>query len=82
MPSLIYYCGGLFVDHGYVPFQDVDKLFIAIMAMMMGAMASGQAQQFGPDIGKAKQAAAKIFGITDIPSEINAVVQEGEQRNH
>lgn len=38
--------------------------------MMFGAMAAGQAQQFGPDLGKAKTAASKIFGIMDIPSEI------------
>lgn len=50
-----------------------DEVFVAIFAMMFGAMAAGQAQQFGPDLGKAKQAAAKIFGIMDIPSEINAV---------
>lgn len=40
--------------------------------MMFGAMAAGQAQQFGPDLGKAKQAAQKIFGIMDVPTEINA----------
>lgn len=40
---------------------------------MFGAMAAGQAQQFGPDLGKAKTAAAKIFGIMDLPSEINAM---------
>ena len=47
---------------------------------MFGAMAAGQAQQFGPDIGKAKTSAAKIFGITDIPSQINAMQQEGENK--
>eukprot|EP00347_Sterkiella_histriomuscorum_P022139 403331544 len=75
VPALLYYAGGLFIDNGYTPATDADKLFTAILAMMMGAMASGQAQQFGPDLGKAKQAAAKIFGIVDVPSEINAVEQ-------
>ena len=46
----------------------------------MGAMASGQAQQFGPDIGKAQNAAQKIFGIVDIPSEINALQQESQTK--
>lgn len=53
--------------------EQTADIFIALFAMMMGAMSSGQAQQFGPDIGKAKQAATKIFGIVDVPSEINAV---------
>ncbi|CDW88003.1 abc transporter family protein [Stylonychia lemnae] len=74
-PSLLYYTGALFIDNGYTSFQDADKIFTAIFAMMMGAMAAGQAQQFGPDMGKAKQAAQKIFGVIDIPSEINAVEQ-------
>ena len=48
---------------------------------MFGAMAAGQAQQFGPDLGKAKTAAAKIFGIMDLPSKINAMeVMEGAKK--
>ncbi len=49
------------------------SIFIAIFAMMTGAMASGNASQFGPDVGKAKAAAGNIFGIVDIPSDINAM---------
>ncbi len=48
-------------------------VFIAIFAMMMGAMSAGQSQQFGPDVGKAKQAASNIFSIMDLKSEINAM---------
>lgn len=48
--------------------------------MMFGAMAAGQAQQFGPDMGKAKSAATKIFGIMDQPSEINAYAQENDEQ--
>lgn len=50
-----------------------EDVFVAIFAMFFGAYAAGQASTFGPDIGKATEAAAKIFRITDIPSEINAV---------
>lgn len=42
---------------------------------MMGAMAAGQSQQFGPDVGKAKAAAETIFTIIDLKSEINAIEQ-------
>jgi hypothetical protein len=30
------------------------SIFIAVFAMMIGAITSGNAQQFGPDVGKAK----------------------------
>jgi len=43
VPALLYYAGAKFLDEGYTPYQDADKVFIAIFAMMMGAMASGQA---------------------------------------
>ena len=43
---------------------------MAIFCMMFGAQASGQAQSFGPDLGKARTAAAKIFAIIDNPPEI------------
>lgn len=48
-------------------------IFTALYAMMFGAMAAASAQQYGPDLGKAKSAALKIFGIMDYPSKINAV---------
>ncbi len=50
-----------------------EDVFVAIFAMFFGAYAAGQASTFGPDVGKATQAAVKIFKITDLPSEINAV---------
>jgi ATP-binding cassette subfamily B (MDR/TAP) protein 1 len=56
------------------------SIFIAIFAMMTGAMASGNAQQFGPDVGKATQAALNIFGIIDIPSEINAMESQAGKK--
>jgi len=41
--------------------------------MMFGAFSAGQANQFGPDVGKAKKAAIKIFSYIDSKSRINAV---------
>ena len=57
-----------------------QKLFIAIFAMMYGAMSAGSCQQYGPDFGKAKTAALNIFGIVDVPSEINAIEQPNRDR--
>lgn len=41
--------------------------------MMFGAFAAGQANQYGPDMGKAKKAGSLIFSLIDLPSKINPV---------
>lgn len=48
-------------------------MFTALFAIMFGAMQVGNAAAFGPDTGKAKAAAERIFGIIDYPSQINAI---------
>lgn len=53
--------------------MDGQDVFLAMFPMMFGAMAAGQANQFGPDMGKAKTAALKIFGYIDSDTKINAV---------
>lgn len=40
---------------------------------MFGAMNAGTAAAYGPDMGKAKSAAARIFNIMEYPSKINAM---------
>jgi ATP-binding cassette subfamily B (MDR/TAP) protein 1 len=46
--------------------------------MLFASVAAGQANQFGPDMGKAKAASKTIFKYIDIPSLINAVdIPEG-----
>jgi ATP-binding cassette subfamily B (MDR/TAP) protein 1 len=40
---------------------------------MFGAMASGQAAQFGPDVGKAVKAALKVFTYIDIKGKIDPI---------
>lgn len=49
------------------------NVFIAIFAMLFGAFGAGQANAYGPDVGKAITAAIKIFKIIDTPSLINPV---------
>ena len=45
---------------------------------MVAAFSSGQAQQFGPDLGKAKEAAIKVFSYIDTKPKMNAVeIEEG-----
>jgi len=49
---------------------------IAIFAIFFGASQAGTALAMGPDGAKAATAAAKIFGIIEQPSQINAFETE------
>ncbi len=64
--AVLFYAGTIFMlnDLG-LSGRDV---FIAVFAMLFGAMLAGQANSSGPDIGKAITAAIKIFKIIDTPS--------------
>lgn len=65
----MYYMGAVFANCC----DEAEDIFIAIFALMLGAFAAGQAQQFGPDIGKSKKAANTVFKIIDYPTKIDAV---------
>lgn len=69
--AILFFCGTYFML--YDSNLTGEDVFVAIFAMFFGAYAAGQATTFGPDIGKAINAATKIFKITDLPSEINPV---------
>ena len=47
------------------------NLFIAIFCIFYGAAGAGQANQFGPDVGKSLSAGQKVFQILDSPTLIN-----------
>ena len=56
-----------------------EDIFIAIFAMVFGAYGAGQAQQFGPQIGKGIKAAHRVYMIVDEASELDpTATQEGE----
>ena len=61
----------------------VGDVMTALFAMFFAAFAAGNAAGFGPDMGKAKVAADRIFTIIDYPSQINArdTVQGGIKVN-
>lgn len=50
-----------------------ENVMLCIFAIFFGAFSAAQAQQFGPDVKKAKEAAIKIFKIKDTPTECNAI---------
>lgn len=53
---------------------------MAIFAIMFGAQHLGASAAFGPDIGKAKAAADRVFKIVNYPSQINAVQMDKEDK--
>lgn len=57
--ALLYWAGAMFNFHD--PTTSGEDVFLATFAMMFGAFAAGQANQFGPDMGKAKKAGMTIF---------------------
>jgi len=70
--ALLFWAGMRFILRDPVGNSGEDVM-MATMVLMFGAFAAGQANQYGPDVGKAKKAAVKIFGYIDKPSKINAV---------
>lgn len=76
MASLFYAGAVILKEYNEPPIN----MFICIFAMNFGALASGQANQFGPDVGKAKTAAGRIFGIIEHPTEITALHNNGKKK--
>jgi len=48
-------------------------MFIAMYTIVYGGMTAGQANQWGPDIGKGIKSALRIFKVMELPSKINAI---------
>jgi hypothetical protein len=61
---------------------DPLKMYVAIFAMMFAAVTAGNAQAFGPDLGKAKNAAEKIFGIIDQKSKIDVFEEDRKPKTN
>jgi ATP-binding cassette subfamily B (MDR/TAP) protein 1 len=74
----MFWFGGLIIKNSIdeetgIPSISPENIFIALFAIMFGASQAGTASSFGPDMGKAKAAAEKIFKIIEHPSAINAI---------
>lgn len=67
--AFLYYIGAEFAYHD----ETIDQadLFVAIFAIFFAAWSMAQAQQFGPDMGKAAVAGKRVLNILDQPSLIN-----------
>ena len=51
----------------------MGNMFIGMFVFIFGAFTAAQGASLGPDIGKAKKAATKIFTIIALPSKIDAL---------
>ena len=75
--SIIFYAGVKFVQNNG---ENPEDIFMAIFSIMFASLEIGQSQQFGPDIGKARAAARKIFSILDYPSKQNSSLEGQENK--
>lgn len=66
--SLGYYVAGKMIADKQLTLEDMSK---ALVGMLMGAMAAGQALSFLPDLAVAKTAASDMFNLLDRPSKIS-----------
>jgi len=79
--AIFYYSAAMIYDaYGWYEPCRFDKLYIAMFAFIYGAFTAAQATAIGPDVGKAKGAALKIYKITDTPSKIDVLAPERSQK--
>ncbi|KAJ0651011.1 putative ABC-type xenobiotic transporter [Helianthus annuus] len=69
-----FYIGARFVESGITNFEDVFRVFFALM---LAALAVSQSSAFGPDTTKAKSSANSVFAILDRESEIDSSDESG-----
>lgn len=69
--AALFYSGAKIQERN--PDIKAEDVFVAIFAMMFGALQAGNSQMYGSDIGKATGAAKRIFAIIDEPSKIDAI---------
>ena len=67
--GLAYYVGGKMVAEGDLDLRDMTQ---AIVGLLLGSMAAGQALSFLPDLAQAKTAAYDIFQLLDTVSKISS----------
>jgi len=66
--AIVFYVGALFTKHIDLGFKD---MYQSIFGVMFAAFGSGNAAQFAPDAGAARNAAINLFKILDYKPEID-----------
>jgi len=72
--GLMFYGAGVLLETYWS--MQMDDAMAALFAIMFSAFQAGNAAAFGPDMGKAKVAAERVFRIIDYPSRIDARASE------
>ncbi|XP_069110560.1 ATP-dependent translocase ABCB1-like [Argopecten irradians] len=67
--------GGYLVQYDDLPFENVFKVFIAII---FGGMSIGRESAYAPDYNKGKIAAGRLFEIIEMEPSINAASEDGK----
>jgi len=75
--AVFYYAtAALNAEFGWYGPCQYDKMYIAMFVFIFGAFTAAQSTAMGPDVGKAKLAAKKIFTIMGTPSKIDVLAAE------
>jgi ATP-binding cassette subfamily B (MDR/TAP) protein 1 len=73
--AAVFYFGAWLVVNDHLEYKD---MFIVFISIVFGAISIGKESQFGPDYGKAKTAAARIFAVLDKnPGAMDSYSQDG-----
>lgn len=68
----------MFIAHGLG--DTGENIFLATMAMVMGAFTAGSSNQFGADMGKGRKSALTVFSYVDNKSKIDALDGQENKR--
>jgi ATP-binding cassette subfamily B (MDR/TAP) protein 1 len=68
--AILYYTAARLISDRVIPLDEVSNTLLSIIVILFGAQSSAAAQSHAPDLGKAKVAADKIYGIIDAKGEI------------
>ncbi len=68
--AILYYTAARLISDRVIPLDEVSNTLLSIIVILFGAQSSAAAQSHAPDLGKAKVAADKIYGIIDAKVEI------------
>ena len=75
--ACLFLIAALVLKSGEAKQQDI---FIAIFCMIFAGQEAGNSAGYAPDMGKAQNAARKIFHLLETPSKINAIKMDVEKK--
>lgn len=74
--ALVFYVGGIFVEHDISTFK---RIMMTLMAIMMSSMSVGDGATYLGDLQKSIRAAKSVFGVVDREPPIDSFNEGGEK---